>query len=156
MRIARIIFAVVGLGLLTALAGGIYLAANLDQHKGLLERSASAVLGREVRIEKGVTVHWSMAPSIALQGLWVGNPDWAKGEYLVRAEQALLRLNIAALLQRRLQINQVTVQNADLALEAAADGRRNWSFGGQSGSGLDLLIDAVEGGQIASELPRAE
>lgn len=50
-------------------------------------------------------MHWSMMPSIAIEGLWVANPEWASGEYLARAESAVLQFDIPALLQRRLDGN---------------------------------------------------
>lgn len=144
MKVNRILVWGTGLVFILLVAGGAYLSLYLDRYKGLLESGISGVLGREVRIEKGVTLHWSMTPSIALQGLWIGNPDWAKGAYLARAEKVLLRVSIGGLLKRRLEVKQVTVQNADVALEAAADGRRNWAFGEESGDGLGVLPDALK------------
>jgi len=51
-----------------------YLVAYLEQHKGLLELGASEALGREIRNEGGISLHWSMAPSITLAGEWPGPP----------------------------------------------------------------------------------
>lgn len=147
MKAIKLFFAVVVLLLLVAIAAMGYLAAYLDQHKDLLERSASSMLGREVRIEDGIQLHWSMTPSITLAGLWVGNPDWARGEYFLRAEHAFLQLDIAALLHRRLQISQVTVQKADIDFETTPDGKHNWHFDkltSSASSSFELAIDEFE------------
>ena len=82
MKVTRILVWGIGLVFVLLVAGGAYLSLYLDRHKGLLESGIGAALGREVRIEKGVSLHWSMTPSIALQGLSIGTPDWAKGDYL--------------------------------------------------------------------------
>ena len=144
MKATKLIFSTVALLVLVAVAGMAYLAAYLDRHKGLLELSTSTALGRDVRIEDGVKLHWSMTPSVSLAGLRVGNPDWASGEYLVHAERAVLQFDVAALLHRRLDVKQVTVQNADIVLETATDGKRNWTFGGDAPSGIDMRIDAFQ------------
>ncbi|GGO76182.1 hypothetical protein GCM10011348_02780 [Marinobacterium nitratireducens] len=111
------------------LVGLVYIRLYLDRH---LESMLAAALGREVRIEQGLSLHWSRSPGITLKGLWIGNPQWSSGEYLARAERATVMLSTSALLQRRLELEQVMVQNADVALEVAADGRQNWSFGGDN------------------------
>jgi uncharacterized protein involved in outer membrane biogenesis len=118
----------VGLLLLLAIAGVIYLGAYLDRHKGLLEIGASQALGREVRIEGAVKLDWSMTPTIDLAGLRVANADWASGEYLLRAERAAVCFDIKALLRRHVEVTQVTVRNADVRLETAADGRHPWHW----------------------------
>lgn len=147
MKAFKLFFAAVVLLLLLAIAAMGSLVAYLDQHKDLLERSASSMLGREVRIEDGIQLHWSMTPSITLAGLWVGNPDWARGEYFLRAEQAFLQLDIAALLHRRLQISQVTVQKADIDFQTTSDGKHNWHFDkltSSASSSFELAIDEFE------------
>ena len=144
MKAGRLILGVVGLLLVVVVAGVAYLAAYLDQNRDLLERGVSKALGREVRIEDGVTVHWSMTPSVALEGLWVGNPDWANGSYLARARRAVLSFDLAALLSRRLEVRRVRLENADLLLETANDGRHNWTIGGRGGGGVELTIGELE------------
>jgi hypothetical protein len=74
----------------------------------------------------------------------VANADWASGDYLLRAERAAVQFDIKALLQRRVEVTQVTVRNADVRLETAADGRRNWAFERHGAGGVALRIDAVE------------
>ncbi|MGB5494751.1 MAG: AsmA family protein, partial [Sedimenticolaceae bacterium] len=134
MRIKIMKIALWGLGLiaLLALLGTAYLLVYLDRNKALVESAASEALGREVRIDKGISLRWSMRPAITLKGLWIGNPAWARGEYFARADQAFVRFDVAALLGGHLTVDEVMLQKADVALETANDGRRNWDFGGGS------------------------
>jgi len=143
MKAVKITLGVLGVLLALFIAGMFFLADYLDKHQDLLVRSASEALGREVRIEEGVTMHWSMTPSIALEGVWVANPEWARGEYLARAERAVLQFDIAALLKRRLDIRQVTLVNADIRLESGSQGRQNWAFGDKTSTPGTLQIDSL-------------
>jgi len=158
MKAIKIIFAGIGLLLLVAVAVASYFVAYLDENKDLLADQVSTVLGREVRIEKGVSMEWSLTPAISVEGLWIGNPEWARGEYLARAERALVRLRLLSLLQRHLELQQVTILNADILLEEAQDGRRNWSFGGEGDSGFDFDLDAlkVENSRLSYRSPTGE
>lgn len=132
MRVAKITLWGLGLAVLLALLGTAYLLVYLERNKALVESVASEALGREVRIDKGISLRWSMRPAITLQGLWIGNPAWARGEYLARADQAFVRFDVAALLGGHLRVDELVLQQADVALETAEDGRRNWDFGGGS------------------------
>ena len=144
MKIRRLIIWGVGLLVLLGLLGMAGLVYYLDRNKALVESTASQALGREVRIEDGIALRWSMRPSISLHGVWIGNPEWASGEYLARAEQAYLQLDVAALLRGNFSIAAVLLNNADIDLETAADGRRNWDFGGEasatSGTRIGRLV----------------
>jgi uncharacterized protein involved in outer membrane biogenesis len=142
MKAIKIIFALAGLLLVAAILWSSYLLLSVDENKGLLEERFSAGLGREVRIEQGVKTRWSLMPSIELEGLWIGNPDWAKGEYFVRADRAFVRIDILALLRKQLVVKELTLQGADALLETAEDGRTNWSFG-EDGAGIDVSLDEI-------------
>jgi len=144
VKTIRITLGVLGVLLVIFIAGMFYLADYLDKHQDLLERTASEALGREVRIEGGVAMHWSMTPSIALEGVWVANPEWASGEYLARAERAVLQFDVAALLQRGLDIRQITLVNADIRLETGSEGRQNWAPGDKTSIPVALQIDRFE------------
>ncbi len=144
MKAVRITLGVLGVLLVIFTAGLFFLADYLDKHQDLLERTASEALGREVRIEGGVAMHWSMTPSIALEGVWVANAEWASGEYLARAERAVLQFDVAALLQRGLDIRQITLVNADIRLETGSEGRQNWALGDKTSTPVALQIDRFE------------
>jgi len=142
MKAIKIVFALAGLLLVAAILWSSYLLLSVDENKGLLEERFSAGLGREVRIEQGVKTRWSLTPSIELDGLWIGNPDWAKGEYFVHADRAFVQIDILALLGKQLVVKELTLQGADARLETAENGRTNWSFGEDDG-GIDVNLDAI-------------
>jgi len=148
VKATKIILSVAGLAMLVMVSAMACLVIFLDRHKGLLEINASAALGREVRIDDGVQMHWSMRPSIALIGLRVGNPPWASGEYLAQAERVVVQFDIPSLLHGRLEVDEVTLQNADIDLETGADDRGNWHFDGGVGPGVRIDALKVEGSRL--------
>lgn len=126
---------------IVGMAGMAYLVDYLDDHKGLLERMASDASGRQVRIEKGVALNLSLMPSIAIEGLLVGNPEWLDKDSFIRAERAELELDILALLSRRLVVSEVKLENADILLQISKDGKRNWILDTRSTSNFTWAVD---------------
>ncbi len=150
MKAIKFFFGTVAVLVLLGLTAMLILITYLDSHKGILEDSVSSALGREIRIEDGVKLHWSMTPSITLAGVWIANPDWTRDKYLLRAERAYVQFDVKALLQRRLVIEQVTLENADIDFETAMDGQHNWHFGSSASitsktrSDFEVIINAFE------------
>ena len=141
MKTVKVLLAILGVLLVVGVAWITYLLLYLNENKGFLEQRFTSAIGREVRID-GVSVQWSLTPTIALDGLWIGNPDWAKGEHFVRAQRALVRIDVLELVRKRLEVTEITVHAADVLLETADDGRRNWTFG-DGGSGIDVSVTAL-------------
>ena len=148
MRIAKVIFTVAVFLVLVGAGGLAYLAAYLDRHKGLVETAASTALGWEVRIDGGVKVDWSMRPTLALPGVSIANPAWAEGKFLAHAGQAVVQFDLPALLHGNLKLNRLALSDADVDLEAGADGRGNWDVEPQpdrrTGSGVAVAVDRLQ------------
>ena len=157
MKIIKITLWGLGLLLVAAIAWSAYLLLYLNENKEFLEQRFSANLGREVKIEKGISAHWSLTPTITLEGLRIGNPEWTKGEYLVRAERALARIDVLALLKQRLDVKELAIEGADVHLESAEDGQSNWSFG-EGGDGVDVSLDilTVRDSKVSHRWPNGE
>ena len=123
------------------LAGALaYLPVYLQDHQAILETAATRALGRQVEIG-GLALTWSLHPypalAVALQGLRVRNPDWARGPDLLSAAQVDVQFDLRAFLQRTIVVERLVVHGADLQLETGADGQENWHF---SGGGSDAGI----------------
>ena len=109
MKTVKVLLAILGVLLVVGVAWITYLLLYLNENKGFLEQRFTSAIGREVRID-GVSVQWSLTPTIALDGLWIGNPDWAKGEHFVRAQRALVRIDVLELVRKRLEVTEITVR----------------------------------------------
>ncbi|WP_296806958.1 AsmA family protein [Thiocapsa sp.] len=136
-------------------AGAIaYLPVYLQEHQADLEAAAGKALGRPVATD-GVTLGWLAHPrpalSIVLKGLRVSNPDgaadWALGPHLLESERVDVTLDLRALLQRQIRIDQLVIRGARLMLQTTADGRDNWKIDVAKGKGagdISLLVPTVQ------------
>ena len=148
MRIAKIFLVVIVVLALIGASGLAYLATHLDRHKGLLEIGASTALGREIRIDDGVEVDWSLRPTLALSGLSIANPTWAERKVFARVAKAFVQVDIPALLQGDLKLTRLALSGADLNLEVGPDGRGNWDFDPRNerrtNPGVEVSVNALQ------------
>src|SRR3569832_2868733 len=71
---------------------------NLLKHP--IERMASARSGRTVSIAGNLQVHiWSWTPTVMIDGLTLGNPEWERGRPMARLERLEIHLKLLPLLK---------------------------------------------------------
>jgi uncharacterized protein involved in outer membrane biogenesis len=140
MRAAKTVVLIL-LGVVVAVAGAIaYLPTYLEGHRNLLETYASDALGRPVHIAGNVAMAWAMRPSISVQGVRIENPHWSASPVLARAKRAYLQLDLPSLLQGRIRLARVVVEQAELRLELGPQGENNWTSpsGGRGKAGFQV------------------
>lgn len=110
-------------------AGGVLLERGT--FNPVIERQASAALGRQVKLgaAPGILLGW--APGLALGPLSVGNPDWAGDAPMATVEHVEAAISLPALLRGELVIPRIVVERPWVSLIRRADGRANWQFGPQ-------------------------
>ncbi|HEX2789749.1 MAG TPA: AsmA family protein, partial [Steroidobacteraceae bacterium] len=97
--------------------------------RGPLSRMLSHRLERQVTIGGPLQVHlFSSTPSVDVENLTVGNPDWAGGGNML----VLPRLHIALVLSRlftgRLVLQTLEIDRPNVSLLRDEKGRANWDF----------------------------
>lgn len=118
--------------LLAVVAGGVlYLFSTVDPGRvmALVANQVKAETGRDLKIRGSVSV--SLFPQIAVVARQVSlsNPDWAADPDFIEAERLSIAIRWAPLLQQRVVIDNVSLTNAVLSLQAAPVGKRlkaNW------------------------------
>ena len=144
MKATKIVLGTLLLVLL-ALAGALaYLPVYLEDHRDLIEAAATRALGRPVEIEGGLTLAWSPLPSIAVQGLRIQNPGWARNPRFARAERVEVQLDLGALWERHIRIARLLVHKADVNLETGPRGQNNWTFGAGARSTKTPRVDTLQ------------
>jgi AsmA protein len=118
---------------LTVLATPFLLPVNI--WRAPIERAASSALGREVQIHG--PLHLSIYPDIGLRlsDVSVANPAGSHNAEMITAGSVVVGARIAPLFSGRLEVTELTLQDAKLDLENSADGTPNWSFGQAPASG---------------------
>lgn len=114
--------------LLPLLILALVLLWNWNWFKPLVERQASAAVGRGVTIEN-LDVQLSRTPQITLDGIQVANPEGMAGlPPLAELQRLAVRLSLRALFDRQLHILSLQLQQPVLALQREAKGAGNWAL----------------------------
>jgi uncharacterized protein involved in outer membrane biogenesis len=94
----------------------------------LAERQATAALGREVRLGSlAVEVGWQ--PRVVVRGITVANPAGFAGDPgFAEVRQLALRFDLRALLDRQLELRELTLDTPVVNLRGGEAGRGNWLF----------------------------
>jgi len=119
----------IGIGAFVAI---LFLAAALmdwNRFRGPVTRMASEKLGRPVRIHGSLDV-WplSLAPTITVEGLEIGNPPWAGSTPMLRAERVTAQIRLLPLLRGEVVMPRLSIERPDLRLWRDDSGRANWQI----------------------------
>lgn len=120
---------VLSLGVCGALAYVLFPFIKTDVYRETLERGFSATLGRKVSLQGPISLTFSLQPRLILENVSVGNPPWAAQPHFFRANRLEIELSLGPLLQRRLEVETIGLEGAELYLEEGAEGLDNWTFG---------------------------
>jgi len=117
------------LALIGCLASGfVYLIVNPNALKPIASYVTERFLGRSLIVDGEVTLDLSLSPRISARNLRFGNAAWSATPDMVRAGYAMVQIDLGDLLERRVHLLELDVQDAALVLEDPVDNVPNWSF----------------------------
>ena len=119
-----VLVVVLGLGYVTFV--GVPVDASLL--RGRIAAVFSEALGREVRFEGPMELEISARPRLRVGGLHIANAPGFEGGDFASLGEARLALDLWPLLQRRLQIEDISGSQVNIRLQHRADGSNNWTF----------------------------
>jgi uncharacterized protein involved in outer membrane biogenesis len=97
--------------------------------RGPISRYASAHLHRAVAINGDLKVHlWSWTPSVSLDGLTIGNPEWEARKSMLEVDRIAVQLKLLTLLKGDIVLPLVDIEKPVIYLHRGADGKANWQF----------------------------
>ncbi|MEE2929220.1 MAG: AsmA family protein, partial [Pseudomonadota bacterium] len=98
-------------------------------YKAQIESAATNALGRQVVLNGEASL--SIFPVIAarVDGVEVANPEGFTDDLMVDAGSLRASVKLLPLLSSRVEIAQITLEDATISLERLADGTANWEFG---------------------------
>jgi uncharacterized protein involved in outer membrane biogenesis len=108
----------------------VRLRIDLSGYKGVAEATASAALGRKVRIDGEIVVTTSLWPYFEIQGMRIANPDDFEAGDLARMNLARITVSLPALMERKLHVKQFQVDGLALNLVTDSNGAVNWILAG--------------------------
>ena len=115
--------------ILVAVAAIVPFLVPSSVYKTQIETAASQALGREVVLNGEAKL--SILPSISarVDGVAVANPEGFSDPLMIEAGSLRARVKLLPLLSSRVEIAQITLEDATVRLERLQDGRANWEFG---------------------------
>ncbi|MBA3613358.1 MAG: AsmA family protein, partial [Nitrospirales bacterium] len=99
-----------------------------DVYRESLEAGFSAAMGRTVKLEGPISLTFSLQPTLVLEDVHVANSPWAYQPHLFRADRLEIGLSLGPLLRRRLEVQKIALEGAELLLEEGSEGLDNWTF----------------------------
>ena len=104
---------------------------NLTSFKEPVENIASSVLHRPVIIDGSIVISTSLQPVFTLKGLQIQNPQGFTQEKFLSLDQARIQVALLPLLQKKLHVREISVQQLLVTLEENKSGAANWTFTGE-------------------------
>ncbi len=137
-RIARIVglFLAALVVLVLVAAGGFAWWLTGADLKPLVEREASAALGRTVTFGS-FQLHWGDPLRVAFTDLAIANAPWGSRPQMVRVGKLSAQLEVGPLLRGVLHYRQLRLSDVTVVLERDPHGIGNWKFAVDAG--LDLV-----------------
>lgn len=128
-RLKKVLIAVAGLGVLlvaAVLIGPSFIDWNA--YKGQIVAAVRDNTGRDASIDGDIAFSVLPAPALRVAGVRIANFEGAQSPDMVRLKELRVRVSIAALLERRIEVEQLELIEPIIALEIAEDGRASWDI----------------------------
>ena len=149
-----LIFAGAGLGVLLILLVTLPFFIPSSVYKTQIEQAATDALGREVSISGNARISIFPGISASVEDVSVANPEGFEAEHMVEAGALRGSVRLWPLLSRRVEVSELSFEDASVMLTRRSDGVVNWEFGGAG----DRTSDDAEpsaGGPFSASIDRA-
>ncbi len=137
-----LLIGVAGLGTLMAVAAAYLLFVDHGYLRPEVERRLTMMLGRPVSIDGSLHLRIGTRTRISVTGLHIASDSWSKLPYLAEVGRMDLTIDTLSLLAGPVEIENLALEDARVALERRPDGRVNWVLG-QPGEVLDRPPDEL-------------
>lgn len=131
-------------------------AIDWEPHKARLAGFLAEATGREVVLGGPLEIALLPQPMLVAQQFRLGNAPGAAAPHMLEARRILVTLSWSALLQGRIELAQLIVDEPRLVLEPGADGAPNWRLSlpegwagqGSTAPGLGLTRLEIRNGRV--------
>jgi uncharacterized protein involved in outer membrane biogenesis len=94
--------------------------------RGIIANKVSQALGHTVIIAGDLDVDWSWPPTIRANTIRVANAAWSPEPYMLTLRQLALQIDLQALLQGRVVLPMIELQEPVVRIESSQAGQLNW------------------------------
>lgn len=150
LKIVASLFLIIVISIATILA-----TFDINQYKNRLINVVQDSTGRTLHIEGDLSFGLSLIPTVVIEGAKLSNASWSSSTEMISLDRLEIEVALLSLLDNKIQINSVTLIDADIFLETDDQGLPNWEFMTKNAKSktkpannkqnrLDLAIDKVE------------
>ncbi|WP_313388181.1 AsmA family protein, partial [Rhodospirillum rubrum] len=129
VRGGTILKVVFGLAVVLVVAVVVLVATfDLNAYKGRLAAELGRLTGREVTIAGDIGLALSLTPTIAVEGVTLGNAAWAGSEPMVAVDRLEAKIAVVPLLSGIVSIDSLELDAPRILLATNAAGQGNWAL----------------------------
>ncbi len=130
--------------ILLAICASFLFPWKLNFLRDTITSKVRAGSGRSFAIDGDIWLYWLQGPRVTIDGLRLGNPEWASTPQMASVDHVDTTISLPNLLHSRVVLPYLIVDKPLVNLEESADGKRNWYFDKQqSDSSTSVVIDEV-------------
>ncbi len=119
------ILVVIGLVVVVALAGIIF-TTDINQYKDQIVQVVKDNTGRDFEISGDLKLAPSLIPTIAVEGVSLGNASWAKEKNMLSVTKFEAQIALMPLLKKNIQVIKFILIEPNIHLETNSKGEGNW------------------------------
>ncbi|MEO1406699.1 MAG: AsmA family protein, partial [Pseudomonadota bacterium] len=153
-RLLILLPAVFLLAIIVAVA--VALLTPKSVYRGQIQSAAESALGREVTLEGPIGLSFFPRIAASVSDVTVANPEGFDRDHMIEAGELRASVKWVPLLTGRVQVQELALVDADIALQRLEDGRTNWVFANPDAvPETDPDVPAPEGGEINAGFDQA-
>lgn len=127
---------------------------DLSKHRGAVETSIEAAIGREIDIDGPVYLEFSNWPAIDIEDVKLANVEGASASNMLEAGLVRLQIGLFPILSGEIEIGEIILEDVSLNLETDTGGKGNWIFKDKKVSDKSKVAD--DAASVTAEAAPAE
>jgi hypothetical protein len=125
-KILKILISVVVI-VIASLAAIIF-TTDINHYKPDVIQLVKDKTGRDFSIDGDLELAFSLIPTVAVEGVTLGNAAWAGDTPMIRVSRFEAKIALMPLLKKNIQVNRLILIEPVIHLQTDSQGRGNWNF----------------------------
>lgn len=115
-----------------AAIAGVILTTDINQYKPQIVQAVKDNTGRNFEINGDLKLAASLVPTVAIEGVTLGNASWAKDKNMLSVSKFEAQVALMPLLKKNIQVVRLVLIEPNIHLETNSKGQGNWVFSNAS------------------------
>jgi uncharacterized protein involved in outer membrane biogenesis len=130
--------------ILAMIATGYVVLATYDYNKlkPWVARMVEDETGRELGLDGEINLSIGLSPTLVLTDVAFGNASWGSQPQMIKIGKLQAQARLFPLLFKELELKHIDLDGVEVLLETDSKGQRNWDFGGDKKSEIDVTAFA--------------